>query len=291
MNSVSIVIPVYNEEPAVGHDLKTVIEVMELSGYEYEIIVVDDGSTDNSAEIVRQRPQVRLIQHLYNRGAGAARTTGLRAAQGQIVVMTDGDGTYPNQDIPRLLAEMEQKGYDMVIGARRQEMGSWKWLRSPAKWFIQALASYLTAVRIPDLNCGFRAFKRGSALEYVNILPRTHSWVGTITIAFLSHGHAVGWVPIDYYERVGRSTFHPLADTYNYLSLVVRAVMYFEPLKVFLPVAMSLLAIGAGKMVYDIFTYNFHFAPSTVMLVLTAIQVGAIGLLADLIVKKGALKG
>jgi len=291
MNSVSIVIPVYNEEAAIGHDLRTIIETMEASGYNYEIIVVDDGSTDDSAEIVRQYPQVRLIQHPYNRGAGAARTTGLRAAQGEIVVMTDGDGTYPNRDIPRLLIEMGERGYDMVIGARRREMGSWKLLRSPAKWFIQALASYLTGVKIPDLNSGFRAFKRELALSYLNILPQTHSWVGTITIAFLSHGHAVGWVPIDYYKRVGRSTFHPLTDTYNYLSLVVRAVMYFEPLKVFLPVALTMLTIGAGKMIYDIFTYHFHFAPSTVMLVLTGIQVGAIGLLADLIVKKGALKG
>jgi glycosyltransferase involved in cell wall biosynthesis len=291
MDSISIVIPVYNEEVAIGHDLETIIEVLEATGYEYQIIVVDDGSTDNSGDIVGQHSQVCLIRHPYNQGTGAARTTGLKAAQGAIVVMTDGDGTYPNRDIPRLLAEMEDKGYDMVIGARRREMGSWKWLRSPTKWFVQALASYLTGTRIPDLNSGFRAFKRERALQYLNILPRTHSWVGTITIAFLSHGHAVGWVPIDYYERVGRSSFHPLADTYNYLSLVVRAVMYFEPLKVFLPVAMTLLGIGAGKMVYDIFTYNFHFAPSTVMLVLTGIQVGAIGLLADLIVKKGALKG
>ncbi|MFQ5872835.1 MAG: glycosyltransferase family 2 protein [Dehalococcoidia bacterium] len=291
MNSVSIVIPIYNEEQAIGRDLSTIIKTMESSGYEYEIIVVDDGSTDGSAEIVRQYPQVRLIRHPYNQGTGAARNTGLKAAQGEIVVMTDGDGSYPNQDIPRLLQALEEGDYEMVIGARQRETGSLRLLRSPTKWFIKALASYLTGVRIPDLNSGLRAFKRERALSYLNILPRTHSWVGTITIAFLSDGHAVEWVPIDYYKRVGRSTFHPLADTYNYLSLVVRAVMYFEPLKVFLPVALTLLAIGAGKMIYDIFTYNFHFAPSTVMLMLTAIQVVVIGLLADLIVRKGALKG
>ena len=291
MTSISIVVPVFNEEAAIGHDLDILIQTMDTSGHDHEIIVVDDGSTDSSAEIVGRYDQVRLLRHPHNRGPGAARTTGLRAAQGDIVVMTDGDGTYPNQDIPRLIFEMEEKCWDMVIGARRREAGSWKWLRSPAKWFIQALASYLTGVRIPDLNSGFRAFRREQSLGYLNVLPRTHSWVSTITIAFLSDGHIVGWVPIDYYKRVGHSTFHPLTDTYNYLSLVVRAVMYFEPLKVFLPVAVTLLGIGAGKMVYDIFTYNFHFAPSTVMLVLTAIQVGAIGLLADLIVRKGTLKG
>ena len=291
MRPVTVVIPVYNEEAAIGHDLDVILQTMAAGGYEVEVLVVDDGSTDRSAEIVRQRPQVRLIQHPYNQGTGAACNTGLRAAQGDIVVITDGDGTYPNQDIPRLLAEMEARGYDMVIGARQREMGTWRWLRSPAKGFIRALASYLTGVKIPDLNSGLRAFRREVALGYLNLLPRTHSWVSTITIAFLSDGHAVGWVPIDYYQRVGRSTFHPLADTYNYLSLVVRAVMYFEPLKVFLPVALVLATIGGGKMIYDIFAYRFHFAPSTVMLMLTSVQLGAIGLLADLIVKKGTPKG
>jgi len=286
---VSIVIPIFNEESAIGHDLDVLIQTMEASGYEYEVIVVDDGSTDHGADIVGQYSRVCLIRHPYNQGTGAARTTGLRAAKGEIVIMTDGDGTYPNQDIPRLLAEMEEKGYDMVIGARRREMGSWKWLRSPTKWFIQTLASYLTGVKIPDLNSGFRAFKREPALGYLNILPRTHSWVGTITIAFLSDGHAVGWVPIDYYQRVGRSTFHPLTDTYNYLSLVVRAVMYFEPLKVFLPLTLVLLTVALMKLVRDIIVYrNLFYVPGiTLMLVFVALQIGALGLLADLIVRKG----
>jgi glycosyltransferase involved in cell wall biosynthesis len=289
--SVSIVIPVFNEESAIGRDLGVLGQTMEASAYEYEIIVVDDGSTDHSAEIVGQNSLVRLIRHPYNKGTGAARNTGLRAAKGEIVVMTDGDGTYPNQDIPRLLVEIEEKGYDMVIGARRREMGSWKWLRSPTKSFIQFLASYLTGVKIPDLNSGFRAFKRERALEYLHILPRTHSWVSTITIAFLSDGHAVGWIPIDYYERVGRSTFHPLADTYNYLSLVVRAVMYFEPLKVFLPAALSLLGVGVLKFIRDLFVFRslFYVPGVTVVILLTGLQVGALGLLADLIVKRAGL--
>jgi len=167
-------------------------------------------------------------------------------------------------------------------------MGGWKWLRSPTKWFIQALASYLTGVRIPDLNSGFRAFKREQVLEYLSILPRTHSCVGTITIAFLSDGHAVGWVPIDYYKRVGHSTFHPLTDTYNYLSLVMRAVMYFEPLKVFLPLTLLLSAIALLKWIRDVFVYGsvFYLPGVTLMLFFMAVQLGAIGLLADLVVKK-----
>jgi len=277
---------VYNEEEAIGDDLALILDAMKDSGYDYEVIVVDDGSTDRTAEIVRGFEEIRMIQHPYNRGTGAARTTGLRAARGDVVVMTDGDGTYPNQDIPRLLAEMEAHGWDMVVGARRREAGTVRWLRSPAKWFIRTLASYLTNTKIPDLNSGFKAFRRDLALRYLNILPTTHSWVSTITIAFLSDGYIVGYLPIDYYPRKGRSTFHPISDTYNYLSLVVRAVMYFEPLKVLLPVSLALFAIGGVKMIYDIFAYHFHFAPSTVIVILTAIQIGALGLLADLVAKR-----
>jgi glycosyltransferase involved in cell wall biosynthesis len=252
------------------------------------VIVVNDGSTDRTVEIVAQRDQVKLISHPYNRGVGAARTTGVREARGSTIVMTDGDGTYPNHEIPRLLSFLGE--YDMVIGARRQERGTLRWLRAPAKLFIRLLASYLTARSIPDLNSGFRAFRKELAERYSGILPTTHSWVATITIASLSDGYAVKFVPIEYYPRKGRSKFHPIADTYNYLSLVVRTVMYFNPLKVFLPVALTLLSLGTVKMAYDIVAYRFHLAPSTVVALLTGVQLGAIGLLADLIVRKAKMQ-
>jgi len=284
MKLVSIVIPVYNEEEAIGHDLDLIKRTMDATNQPYEIIVVNDGSTDRTAEIVSSKPGVRLVHHEHNRGVGAARTTGIRSAKGDIIIMTDGDGTYPNQDMPRLLQYMEK--YDMVVGARRQEKGTLKWLRAPAKWFIARLAAYLTGTKIPDLNSGFRAFKREIALKYLNILPTTHSWVSTITIAFLSDGYLVKYIPIDYYKRKGKSTFHPLKDTYNYITLVVRAVTYFNPLKVFLPLSLFLLSLGGLKLIRDIIIYNFHVPTTTVLIMLTAIQVGVMGLLADLIVKK-----
>jgi glycosyltransferase involved in cell wall biosynthesis len=282
---VSIVIPAYNEEEAIGGDLDTIIATMERSGYAYEVIVVDDGSTDGTAEIVRARPSVRLVQHARNRGTGAARNTGLKVAQGDLIAMTDGDGTYPNQDIPRLLAALERA--DMVIGARRREMGTLRWLRAPAKLFIRLLASYLTETPIPDLNSGLRVFRKEVAERFLNILPNSHSWVSTLTIAFLSEGYTVEFLPIDYYKRKGKSSFHPVADTYNYISLVVRTIMYFNPLKVFLPVTMFLLAVGLIKLARDFLFYQGPYVPAvTLMIILTAIQVGAIGLLADLIVKR-----
>ncbi len=278
---VSIVIPVFNEEEAIGDDLDLIIETMEATDYDYEIIVVDDGSMDGSADIVRERSRVQLLQHPYNRGTGAARTTGIKHARGDVIVMTDGDGTYPNQDIPGLLDYMDQ--YDMVVGARRRERGRAKWLRAPTKHFIRLLASYLVGMRIPDLNSGFRAFGRDTALRFLNILPTTHSWVGTITLAFLSSGYMVKFLPIDYYERRGKSTFHPVADTYNYLTLVVRTITYFNPLKVFLPVSLIIFGLGMGKTIYDLF-FRLRIPESDVIMVVVAVLIGSMGLLADLIV-------
>jgi len=284
MELVSIVIPVYNEEEAIEGDLELIKRTMDASGLAYEVIVVNDGSTDRTVDIVSSRPWVKLLHHQRNRGNGAARTTGMKAARGDIVIMTDGDGTYPNQDMPKLLEEMQN--YDMVIGARTSEKGTLKLLRTPAKWFIRRLAGYLTETEIPDLNSGLRAFRKDIAFKYLNILPNTHSWVSTITIAFLSDGYSVKYVPIDYYTRKGKSKFHPLRDTYNYVTLVVRTVTYFNPIKVFLPLSLALFAVGGLKAVYDIIAYRFHFAPSTLLVLLTAIQVIALGLLADLLVRR-----
>lgn len=282
---VSVIIPVHDEEAAIGADLDTIRTAMEQSGRRYEVIVVDDGSSDSTAEIVRTRPWARLVQHPENRGTGAAMMTGIRHSGGKIIVMTDGDGTYPNQDMPRLLSHMDE--YDMVVGARKGEKGSWPWLRRPAKSFIRLLASYLTETQIPDLNSGLRAFRTDLARKFFPILPDGHSWVSTITIAFLSNGHLVKYLPIDYYPRKGRrSHFHPVRDTYNYVLLVVRAITYFNPLKVFLPLGLLLLAAGAVKLVRDLIVFDWHVPGSTLMIILTAFQLLAIGLIADLIVRR-----
>jgi glycosyltransferase involved in cell wall biosynthesis len=286
--AVSVVIPVYNEREAMAHVLDQVIGVMDGMGVTYEIIVVDDGCTDETPDICRGYPGVRVLCHERNRGTGAARTTGVRHALGQKIIMIDADGTYPVDVFPQMIAALDE--CEMVIGAREREMGTIKWLRSITKNFIRALASYLTRTPIPDLNSGLRAMKRDLVLEFLPILPESHSWVSTITMAFLSTGYRVRWIPIEYYKRIGHSTFHPVRDTYNYLTLVVRAIMYFNPLRVFLPLTLFLFALGTGKLVYDLIVHSFRIPTNTVILILTAFQVGAIGLLADLIVKRGALR-
>ncbi len=281
---ISIIIPAYNEQAAIADDIRKILATMDASGYNFELIVVDDGSTDKTAEVVSQFPRVTIMHHPQNRGTGAATNTAIRHARGEIIVMTDGDGTYPVQDIPRLLEHILD--YDMVVGARIREAGSWRWLRMPAKWFIRALASYLTETKIPDLNSGLRAFRKTLALKFMHLLPRGHSWVSTITLAHLADDYAVKFVPIDYYPRKGKSSFHPFADTYNYFLLVVRTIMYFNPMKVLFPFGIVLVALGIVRQVWWFMIANPHVLSSNVLLVLAGMNIVMMGLLADLIVRR-----
>jgi len=286
MQKISVVLPVYNEEQTVAQVIDELVEVMKKTEYDWEIIAVDDGSTDQSANIIKGK-QITLVQHGKNRGTGAARTTGVRHTKGDVIVMIDADCTYPTSQIPELLKYLPD--YDMVIGARKKEAGTYRLLRMTMKYTIRKLAEIVAQEKIPDLNSGFRAFKKAKVLKFASILPNTHSWVSTITLAFLSAGFPIKYVPIDYFPRKDHSTFHPLIDTYNYMSLVVRTLMYFNPLRIFLPLASMLLILGVGKTVFDLYFLK-NMQESDIVIIISAVIVAAIGLLADLIVAQGKLR-
>jgi glycosyltransferase involved in cell wall biosynthesis len=281
---ISILIPAYNEQEGIGETLAKILETMDAAKYDYEVIVVNDGSSDRTADKVKEFPRVTLINHTRNRGSGASTNTGVKHARGEICVMTDGDGTYPVQDIPRLLEEMN--AYDMVIGARVREAGTMKVLRTPAKWFIRSLASFLTDTKIPDLNSGLRAFRKGNALRYVHILPQGQSWVSTITLAHLADDLDVKWIPIEYYERKGKSKFRPIQDTYNYFMLVLRTVMYFNPMKILFPIGALILLLGVLRQLWWFVTGNLVVHSSNVLLVIAGLNIVMMALLADLVVRR-----
>jgi glycosyltransferase involved in cell wall biosynthesis len=280
---VSIILPVFNEVEHLKAEVDRIRAAMDASEYSYEIIVVDDGSTDGSGAFAATIDGLRVIRFLQNRGSGSARKAGTGAARGRVTVWTDVDMTYPNDTIPHLVKELD--GYDQVVGARRSEEGTMKALRVPAKWFIRRLASFLTKTNIPDLNSGFRAFRTDVARQYLRHLPEGFSCVTTMTMTFLSGGYSVKYIPIDYAKRAGQSKFHPIKDTRRYGTQVVRMVLSYNPLRIFLPVGLTLLAGGVGKVAYDFVNYSFHLSTNTLLLLFAAFQVIAIGLLADLVVR------
>jgi polyisoprenyl-phosphate glycosyltransferase len=280
---VSVVLAVYNETGHLSEEVRRIRAALDVSQYSYEIIAVDDGSTDGSGEELKGLDGIRLIQFSQNRGSGSARKAGTRAARGRVVVWTDADMTYPNDEIPRLVKELE--GYDQVVGARTSEQGTAKAFRVPAKWFIRKLGAYLIQQPIPDLNSGFRAFRNEVGQQFLRLLPAGFSCVSTITLAFLANGYSVKYFPIEYRPRSGRSKFHWWIDTKRYVTQVVRMILSFNPLRIFMPVGLFLLALGTGKLIYDWIDYQWHVATSTLLIFFAAFQVFAIGLLADLVVR------
>ncbi|MBA2436943.1 MAG: glycosyltransferase family 2 protein [Acidimicrobiia bacterium] len=280
---VSVVLPVYNERGHLVEEIARIRAGLDASPYRYEIIVVDDASSDGSGEQLLTLEGIRLIRFAQNRGTGSARRAGTRAAEGRVVVWTDADMTYPNDEIALLVKELD--GVDQVVGARTSEQGTAKAARVPAKWLLRRLASYLTETEIPDLNSGFRAFRRSVALQYLHLLPPGFSCVTTLTMAFLANGYSVRYVPIEYRKRAGTSKFHWWADSKRYLVQIVRLVLSYNPLRVFLPLAGVLLALGFLKLGYDVVDKDLRLATNTLLIFFAAFQLIVIGLLADLVVR------
>ena len=280
---VSVVLPVYNESEHLAAELDRIAAALAESSNSWEILVVDDGSTDGSHRQALGREGVRLLRSERNRGSGSARRIGTRAARGRVVVWTDADMTYPNDQIPELVAALGTA--DQVVGARDREQGTAKMLRVPTKWAIRRFASFLTRTRIPDLNSGFRAMRRDVALQFVDDLPEGFSCVTTITVAFLMNGYRVEYTPIAYRPRAGRSKFRWWADTRRYVLQVIRMTLSYEPLRVLMPLATVLVAAFAAKLGYDLVAKDLRVATNTLLLGFAAIQTIAIGLLADLVVR------
>lgn len=283
--SVSVVVPAYNEEKGVAEALRDLRRVLDRSGLVYEVLVVDDGSTDATSEIAR-REGATVVTQPENRGYGAALKAGIRRAKYDAVVITDADGTYPPDTIPKLVEGL--RDYDMVVGARVGENVAIPAVRRPAKWFLGRLASYLAGRPIPDLNSGLRAMRRDLVQRYEHILPPGFSFTTTITLAALCRDHLVRYETIDYHARLGDSKIRP-RHAFDFLLLIVRTIVYFNPLKVFLPLGAFFFAAGLAKGVYDVVIGNL--SESAIFAFLAAGLVWAVGLLSDQISRVGMRPG
>ncbi|HYQ72198.1 MAG TPA: glycosyltransferase family 2 protein [Gammaproteobacteria bacterium] len=279
INGVSIVIPAFNEEGAIASGIREIKEAMDPSGYAYEILVVDDGSEDNTAALARAE-EVTVIALPENQGYGAALKAGIRKSSFETIVITDADGTYPAETIPGLIGELGE--YDMVVGARTGENVAAPLVRKPAKWVLRVLASYLAGRHIPDLNSGLRVMRKSLIRRFVHLLPSGFSFTTTITLAALCSGSLVKYIPIDYHARIGKSKIRP-GHAFDFTLLIVRTIVYFNPLKVFLPLGAVFFVGGLAKFAYDIYLGNF--SETALMGFIGAAILWAVGLLSDQITK------
>ena len=288
---VTIVVPAYNEEGGIEGVVERLCG-LEL-GVPTRVLVVNDGSTDGTRAALKRLderfPTLDVIEHRRNQGYGAALKTGFSHAETEVVVITDADGTYPEDRIPDLLKLIDE-GCDMAVGARLGADVNIPLIRKPTKAALRHLASFLAGARIPDLNSGLRAFRRDFVLEYRPILPNGFSFTTTITLAAMTNNHVVEYITIDYAHRSGSSKIRPIRDTLGFTALIIRTVLYFNPLKVFYPLTLFLVSILLALVAHDIWWENPpNLGDKTVLMFVACVQVLTVGLLADLIEKKSRL--
>lgn len=292
---ISVIIPAYNEEEVIAQQIIQIRQVMNDHNLEFEILVIDDGSTDRTAEEVNTTG-ARLIKNFENRGYGASLKTGILAAQHETIVIIDADRTYPPEEIPTLVSKLEHA--DMVVGARIGEQVHVPLVRQPAKWFLRLLAARIAEQPIPDLNSGMRTFRRDCIRQYFPILSNRFSFTTTMTLAYLADDYHVVYHPINYFHRVGQSKIVPW-HFMDFIVLIVRMSMMFNPLKVFIPLAITFGALGVLKTIYDIWALFARnpgagwtlilqpvFSTSALLLLFVGLQFMMIGMMADGVVRR-----
>jgi glycosyltransferase involved in cell wall biosynthesis len=283
LEPVSVIVPSFNEEKGVGDVVRRIHQVLSKARIRHEIVVVDDGSQDRTSAKAAQAG-AKVVSMGENRGYGASIKAGMRQAQYSLIAIIDADGTYPAEELPELI-RMTQTA-DMAVGARTKPNAAIPSLRRFPKWLLGKWANYLADRKIPDLNSGLRVFRKSIAARYEGLFPNGFSFTTTITLALECHGYIVKYHPISYAVRVGESKIRPIQDTINFFLLVLRVVMYFKPLKIFLPMSGIILLSGLiGGLSSFLHGETLHSA--TLFLLIAGAQVAAFGLLADLLVKRG----
>ena len=272
--TLTVIIPAYNE----GDAISTVIGKVKELRSDAEVLVVDDGSSDNTMAVARAAG-ARVIRHPYNKGNGAAVKTGLRNAQGEVVLLLDADGQHPPEDIERVLADIGE--YDLVVGARTRDSES-AWIRDFGNSIFNNLATYLSGRKIPDLTSGFRAVKRDMIMEFIHLLPNLYSYPTTSTLAFLKAGYNVQFVPIRARKGTGRSNTKIVRDGIRAVVIILRMITLFAPMKIFLPVSVLLFVLGVVYGLANIFLLDASRIPNgSVLLIMSSLFIFLFGLISE----------
>jgi glycosyltransferase involved in cell wall biosynthesis len=274
---VTILLPAFDEAQAIEKTIGGIHPVMSATGLPHEVLVVDDGSHDDTARLAASAG-ARVVRHAYNMGNGAAIKTGIRAAQGDVIVTMDADGQHNPEDIPRLLADIAHFG--MVVGARGKESQT-DWRRDLANRVYNLLATYVCGRPIPDLTSGLRAIHTPLARQFAYLLPNTFSYPTTLTMALLRAGHCVQYIPIRTARRIGKSKIRLAQDGTRFLYIIFRIATLFSPLKIFLPVSLFTAGLGAFWYLFTLITYGPKMPPASVILILSGVFFFLMGLISE----------
>ena len=271
---LSIILPAKNEAAA----LAELLPRLRRAQPEAEIIVVDDGSTDDTAAICARHSAVQVVRQAYSMGNGAAIKRGARAAKGSTLVFMDADGQHDPALVDRLLQRLGE-GFDMVVGAR-DWAGQAGVGRGVANTVYNWLASRMTSFPVLDLTSGFRAVDAAKFREFIHLLPNGFSYPTTITMAFFRSAYAVAYEPIPVARRIGRSHIRPIRDGIRFLLIIFKIATLYSPLKLFVPTALAFFLTGIGYYAYTFFTQH-RFTNMSALLFSAAVIVFLIGLISE----------
>ena len=270
---ISIILPAKNEAAA----LRNVLPLLRAAQPDAEIIIVDDGSTDETSAVCDQCG-VKTVRQPYSMGNGAAIKRGTRAAKGDVLVFMDADGQHDPADISRLLTKLDE-GYDMVVGARDWS-GQAGVGRGIANAIYNKLASWMTNFEIRDLTSGYRAVRADKFREFIHLLPNGFSYPTTSTMAFFRSAYAVAYEPIAVHKRVGKSHIRILRDGVRFLLIIFKIATLYSPLKLFLPISVLFFLAGVANYIYTFVTVH-RFTNMSVLLLSAAVIVFLIGLISE----------
>jgi polyisoprenyl-phosphate glycosyltransferase len=283
-NGISVIIPALNEEKHLGDVILEVQKNLTQSGRPFEIIVVDDGSADDTPKIAKEH-NTKLIQHPIRSGYGSALRDGIFASKYDWIAIIDADQTYPANRIAELAGHLEK--FDMVVGARSGKHFYESLIKYPMRGIFHSVCEFVTGTKIPDVNSGFRAFRKDVVLKFKDNFCLGFSFTTTITLAFHLNGHYVYYLPISYQKRKGRSHVRLLKDTLRTTQIITQAILYYNPIKLFL--LLSIITIFASAICFFMSTVTrsaLFLSIGQGLLVVSFIYFG-LGFIADLIrVKK-----
>ncbi len=284
MQSLTVVIPAFNEQESIRRVVTEIRERLQAADITHEVIVVVDGATDGTATEVAAVAD-KVIDHPQQRGYGRSLKSGILAASHELIAIIDADGTYPADRLPDLVTEADR--YDMVVGARSGRFYKGGLVKRMGRWVFRLLAEFSAGQTIPDINSGFRVFRRSEMIRFFPVISAGFSFTTTSTLAYLHNDLIIRYVPIDYHKRSGRSHVRYLRDSLRALQIIIEAILRCNPIKVFLLLAFPIAMLGLGLTIWGGVVRNWGLISGGIMTLCTSALLLGMGFVSVVIVSRG----